>query len=123
MADPSHPIPSEATSVSFSFLSSQDVRRISVKQVSDPQLFDGLNNPTLGGLYDPAFGPLQRYDVLVAALPRTGLKFEEILTMGRTSRSCHTCRLKGVDCPGHFGHIGQSFQLLESILVRLSGRI
>ena len=68
MADPSHPIPSSATSVSFSFLSAEEIRRISVKQVSDPQLFDGLNNPTLGGLYDPAFGPLQRYDVLVPKL-------------------------------------------------------
>ena len=65
MADPANPVPTEATSVSFSFLSSDEVRRISVKQITNPLLFDALSNPTLGGLYDPALGPTRRADMSV----------------------------------------------------------
>lgn len=65
MADPANPVPTEATSVSFSFLSSDEVRRISVKQITNPLLFDALNNPTLGGFYDPALGPTRRADMSV----------------------------------------------------------
>lgn len=63
MADPSHPVPSSATSISFSFLSSEEIRRISVKQITEAQLFDNVNNPTLGGLYDPALGPTKKGDM------------------------------------------------------------
>lgn len=59
----SHPIPSTVQSVSFSFLSSEDVRRISVKQIVNPVLLDDLNRPNAGGLYDPALGPSDRKDL------------------------------------------------------------
>ena len=65
MADPAHPVSTAATSISFGFLSSEYVRRISVKQITNPQLFDNLNNPNLGGLYDPALGPIKRGDMCV----------------------------------------------------------
>ncbi|KAB5591960.1 DNA-directed RNA polymerase [Ceratobasidium theobromae] len=79
--DVGHPIVSHVKSISFSFLSSQDVRRISVKQVVNPVLLDDLNRPNIGGLYDPALGPSERGDV------------------------CATCCLNSFSCPGHFGHI------------------
>lgn len=66
MADPAHPVTAESTSISFSFLSSDEIRRISVKQITDPQLFDSLNNPNLNGLYDPALGPTKKTDVCVS---------------------------------------------------------
>ncbi|EJD01575.1 beta and beta-prime subunits of DNA dependent RNA-polymerase [Fomitiporia mediterranea MF3/22] len=75
------PIPSTVQSISFSFLTSEDVRRISVKQITNPILLDELNRPTIGGLYDPALGPSDRKDI------------------------CATCRLTHFTCPGHFGHI------------------
>ncbi|GAA5886048.1 hypothetical protein JCM5296_007073 [Sporobolomyces johnsonii] len=99
--DIAHPVSSEITSISFSYLHAKDVRRISVKQVTNPNLFDNLNNPNAGGLYDPAFGPLGKGDI------------------------CSTCHLTSFDCPGHFGHIDlpapvfhplymvQAFQLLR----------
>ncbi len=34
------------------------VKKISVKQVVSPIIFDNLRNPVKGGVYDPAFGPL-----------------------------------------------------------------
>ncbi|KAL1944308.1 hypothetical protein VTO73DRAFT_3493 [Trametes versicolor] len=76
-----HPIPSTVASVSFSFLTTEDVRRISVKQIVNPVLLDDLNRPNVGGLYDPSLGPSDKQDI------------------------CATCRLSYFTCPGHFGHI------------------
>ncbi|KAF8471484.1 beta and beta-prime subunits of DNA dependent RNA-polymerase [Gautieria morchelliformis] len=74
-------IPSAVSSISFSFLTAQDIRRISVKQIVNPVLLDDLNHPNIGGLYDPALGPSDR----------------KVL--------CSTCHLGYFQCPGHFGHI------------------
>ncbi|KZT72559.1 beta and beta-prime subunits of DNA dependent RNA-polymerase [Daedalea quercina L-15889] len=73
--------PSSVNSISFSFLTTEDVRRISVKQIVNPVLLDDLNRPNIGGLYDPALGPSEKQDI------------------------CATCRLTYFTCPGHFGHI------------------
>lgn len=35
------------------------VRRISVKQITSPVIFDNLKNAVKGGLYDPAMGPME----------------------------------------------------------------
>ena len=59
------PIPSTVKSVSFSVLTTEDIRRISVKQITNPVLLDGLNRPNLGGLYDPALGPVEKQDMSV----------------------------------------------------------
>ena len=59
----SHSIPSTVTGISFSFLSTDDVKRISVKQIVNPVLLDDLNRPNNGGLYDPALGPSERNDM------------------------------------------------------------
>ncbi|KAJ7639015.1 hypothetical protein FB45DRAFT_827720 [Roridomyces roridus] len=74
-------IPSTVSGISFSFLTGEDVRRISVKQIVNVNLLDDFNRPTVGGLYDPALGPSGRQDI------------------------CATCRLSFFTCPGHFGHI------------------
>ncbi|TBU46604.1 beta and beta-prime subunits of DNA dependent RNA-polymerase [Dichomitus squalens] len=77
----SQPVPSTVASISFSFLTTEDVRRISVKQIVNPVLLDELNSPNIGGLYDPALGPSDKNSI------------------------CATCRLSYYTCPGHFGHI------------------
>ena len=74
-------IPSHICAAAFSFLTPEEVRAISVRQVVNPVLFDGANAPTVGGLYDPAFGPMRADDI------------------------CQTCRMSHYECPGHFGHI------------------
>ncbi|KAF7332255.1 DNA-directed RNA polymerase subunit [Mycena kentingensis (nom. inval.)] len=74
-------LPSTVTGISFSFLTGEDVRRISVKQIVNVNLLDDLNRPNPGGLYDPALGPAERQDL------------------------CATCHLTFYTCPGHFGHI------------------
>lgn len=50
----------EVASVQFSVYSDDEVRRLSVKQITNPVLFDNLNHPTRNGLYDAALGPLDR---------------------------------------------------------------
>lgn len=59
----SRPIPSSVSSISFSFLTTEDIRRISVKQIVNPTLLDDLNRPNIGGLYDPALGPADKNDM------------------------------------------------------------
>lgn len=61
--DISNSIPSTVSSISFSFLSTQEIRRISVKQITNPILLDDLNRPNPGALYDPALGPSDRSDM------------------------------------------------------------
>lgn len=56
-------IPSTVSSISFSFLTTEDIKRISVKQIVNPVLLDDLNRPNVGSLYDPALGPSDRQDM------------------------------------------------------------
>lgn len=93
-----HSIPSTVQSVSFSFLTTDDIRRISVKQITNPVLLDDLNRPNVGGLYDPALGPVEKQDMCVAV--------QLILCWNSNPVcSCATCRLNYFTCPGHYGHI------------------
>ncbi|GFH25207.1 DNA-directed RNA polymerase subunit, partial [Haematococcus lacustris] len=71
----------QVAAVGFSFYSDEEVRKLSVKRIIQPVIFDNLRNPVPGGLYDPALGPLDNN--------------------GR----CATCGLGGTACPGHFGHV------------------
>lgn len=79
--DISSPVHRSIKKVSFSFLTPEQVRRQSVKIITSPLTFDSLNHPVIGGLYDPALGPVEKN--------------------GR----CSTCGLGSAQCPGHFGHI------------------
>ncbi|KAN0064843.1 hypothetical protein ACQY0O_001900 [Thecaphora frezii] len=79
--DITRPITSNVSSASFSFLSAEEIRRISVQQIFNPELLDITNNASAGGLYDLHLGPM---------------KFGEV---------CKTCHMDSFKCPGHFGHI------------------
>ncbi|GAB9466526.1 DNA-directed RNA polymerase i subunit rpa1 [Globisporangium polare] len=71
----------EVSEVAFGFYSDAEIRDLSVKQVTSRMSFDALNNPVIGGLYDPALGPVD---------------FNMI---------CPTCHQTQKECPGHLGHI------------------
>eukprot|EP01126_Amoeba_proteus_P047645 TRINITY_DN5456_c0_g1_i5.p1 TRINITY_DN5456_c0_g1~~TRINITY_DN5456_c0_g1_i5.p1 ORF type:complete len:1424 (+),score=301.44 TRINITY_DN5456_c0_g1_i5:49-4272(+) len=66
------------------------IRKMSVKEVTVPITFDNLEQPVPGGLYDPAFGPLYN-----------GI--------------CSTCSQTSTRCPGHFGHIQLPFPLYNPL--------
>jgi DNA-directed RNA polymerase I subunit RPA1 len=66
--DIAHSLHSEVTSISFSFLSTDDIKAISVKKIDNPVLLDNLNLPNRGGLYDPQLGPMSSRDMCVILL-------------------------------------------------------
>lgn len=43
--------------VQFGFMTADEVRRHSIKQITSPILLDPLSEPIPGGLYDPVMGP------------------------------------------------------------------
>ncbi|TYZ59332.1 hypothetical protein PybrP1_008512 [[Pythium] brassicae (nom. inval.)] len=71
----------EVAEVAFGFYSDAEIRELSVKQVTSRLSFDALNNPVVGGLYDPALGPVDFHMI------------------------CPTCHQTQKECPGHLGHI------------------
>ncbi|KAI9199874.1 uncharacterized protein BJ171DRAFT_199397 [Polychytrium aggregatum] len=91
----SNPISREITRVSFSFYNKDEIRKLSVKPVTNPLAFDNLGHPTSGGLYDSALGPLDK------------------------GQSCGTCGLGYFVCPGHFGHIDLAVPVYNPITFQL----
>ena len=79
--DISSPTHNHPKRVSFEFSSPESIRKLSVKEITSPNLFDALNHPEANGLYDAALGPVDK------------------------NSKCSTCGLASFHCPGHFGHI------------------
>ncbi|KKA26087.1 hypothetical protein TD95_004021 [Thielaviopsis punctulata] len=76
----SNPVSAAIDRVEFDFLTSKDVRSISVKRIQNDSTFDSLLNPVPGGLYDQALGAWG-------------------------DSPCLTCHLNQYQCPGHAGHV------------------
>ncbi|XP_067838456.1 DNA-directed RNA polymerase I subunit RPA1 [Heptranchias perlo] len=68
-------------SISFNVYSADEIRKLSVKTVTNPHLLDNVGNPAVNGLYDLALGPADSKEV------------------------CGTCAQDYNNCPGHVGHI------------------
>ena len=106
--DIAHSLHTEVAGLSFSFLTSDDVKSISVKRIDNPILLDNLGLPTTGGLYDPKLGPMSARDVYVYLLllfDHPNKKIPRIWEEADYGCSCETCHLSFFACPGHFGHI------------------
>ena len=69
------------SSVRFLTFSGEEIKKISCKKITNPNTFDSLLHPNMGGLYDSALGPCGKNDL------------------------CGTCSLNYVHCPGHMGHL------------------
>ncbi|NXO01139.1 RPA1 polymerase, partial [Rhinopomastus cyanomelas] len=67
--------------VSFGMYTAEEIRKLSVKPITNPQYLDNMGNPAVNGLYDLALGPPDSKEV------------------------CATCMQNFSNCPGHFGHI------------------
>ena len=79
--DPGFSPSSRVSALSFLTYSASQLTALSVKKITNPETFDSLLHPNLGGLYDPALGPTDKQEV------------------------CVTCGLNYIYCPGHMGHI------------------
>jgi DNA-directed RNA polymerase I subunit RPA1 len=69
--------------VSFSFLTDEEIQKLSVVEVRKTQTFDQLGNPYPEGLHDKRMG-VSPFD---------------------KNSGCPTCGLTSNYCPGHHGHI------------------
>ncbi|KAF7707147.1 DNA-directed RNA polymerase I subunit RPA1 [Silurus meridionalis] len=67
--------------MSFGLYSSTEIRKLSVKSVTNPLLLDNVGNPAPNGLYDLSLGPADLKEI------------------------CTTCMQNFNNCPGHFGHV------------------
>ncbi|XP_028815371.1 DNA-directed RNA polymerase I subunit RPA1 isoform X2 [Denticeps clupeoides] len=67
--------------VSFGLYSSSEIRRLSVKAITNPQILDSVGNAAPSGLYDLALGPTDHKE------------------------ACATCSQGFNNCPGHLGHV------------------
>ncbi|KAL0248913.1 hypothetical protein GEMRC1_004147 [Eukaryota sp. GEM-RC1] len=75
--------------VQFSMYTKEEIEKLSACKITNPILFDSLNNPCQNGLYDPRLGPIGRFD------------------------TCPTCKLSPLLCPGHLGHIELPFPVFN----------
>ncbi|CAL1540316.1 unnamed protein product [Lymnaea stagnalis] len=81
--------------VDFRFYSKSEILQLSVKEIFNPQTFDVLQNPVIGGLHDIALGPCRR------------------------DERCESCGQSEKNCPGHFGHIKLPVLLFNPILFKV----
>jgi hypothetical protein len=57
----SAPVGREVVGVSFSFYSTEEIKRLSVKAINNPITLDPVTSqPISGGLYDAALGPVDK---------------------------------------------------------------
>ncbi|KAJ2998867.1 hypothetical protein HDV02_003977 [Globomyces sp. JEL0801] len=91
----SNPVSLGIEKVHFSFYEPEELKKLSVKAINNPQMFDTLDHPCSGGLYDPALGPHNRQTL------------------------CATCLLDEKSCPGHFGHIDLTVPVYNTITFKL----
>ncbi|ETE68981.1 DNA-directed RNA polymerase I subunit RPA1, partial [Ophiophagus hannah] len=69
------------TGLSFGMYTDAEIRKLSVKSITNPLFLDNAGTPSPNGLYDLALGPLDNKEV------------------------CVTCLQDFNNCPGHLGHI------------------
>ncbi|XP_076878844.1 DNA-directed RNA polymerase I subunit RPA1 isoform X2 [Brachyhypopomus gauderio] len=67
--------------MSFGMYSSDEIRKLSIKSITNPMLLDHVGNCAPSGLYDLSLGPADHKEI------------------------CSTCKQDFNHCPGHFGHI------------------
>ena len=67
--------------VTFSAHTSEDIRSLAIKRITNSETYDQLLHPNINGLYDLALGANDCDD------------------------RCDTCGMNNMRCPGHFGYI------------------
>ena len=76
-------------SIQYGIYSAEDIKRMSVVEINNPELYDSNGKPKSGGVLDLKMGPLSK-----------GAK-------------CQTCLYDLKNCTGHFGHITLSLPVLH----------
>lgn len=85
----------EPDSVQFLMFNDEDIKKLSVIKITNTTSFDAMGNPTKGGLYDPALGPIRERNDF-----------------------CTTCSNSLLNCPGHFGHIELPLVVVNPLFIK-----
>lgn len=88
------PITTHIDRASFGIWSKEDIKRISVKKITEPKSFEKAGVVHEDGLYSRALGPVRKFEI------------------------CTTCGLSDINCPGHYGHIELSVPVYHPMLVQ-----
>ncbi|XP_058135025.1 DNA-directed RNA polymerase I subunit RPA1 [Dasypus novemcinctus] len=78
--------------ISFGMYSAEELKKLSVKSITNPRYVDSLGNPSANGLYDLALGPADSKEV------------------------CATCKQDFSNCSGHLGHIELPLSVYNPLL-------
>ncbi|XP_008065778.1 DNA-directed RNA polymerase I subunit RPA1 [Carlito syrichta] len=78
--------------ISFGMYSAEELKKLSVKSITNPRYLDSLGNPSVNGLYDLALGPPDSKEV------------------------CSTCAQDFNNCSGHLGHIELPLMVYNPLL-------
>lgn len=78
--------------ISFGMYSAEELKKLSVKSITNPRYVDSLGNPSADGLYDLALGPADSKEV------------------------CSTCVQDFNNCSGHLGHIDLPLTVYNPLL-------
>uniref|UniRef100_U3DUQ3 DNA-directed RNA polymerase subunit n=1 Tax=Callithrix jacchus TaxID=9483 RepID=U3DUQ3_CALJA len=78
--------------ISFGMYSAEELKKLSVKSITNPRFLDSLGNPSANGLYDLALGPADSKEV------------------------CSTCAQDFNNCSGHLGHIELPLMVYNPLL-------
>ncbi|XP_040849519.1 DNA-directed RNA polymerase I subunit RPA1 [Ochotona curzoniae] len=78
--------------ISFGMYSAEELKKLSVKSITNPRYVDSLGNPSANGLYDLALGPADSKEV------------------------CTTCVQDFNNCSGHLGHIDLPLTVYNPLL-------
>ncbi|XP_006900430.1 PREDICTED: DNA-directed RNA polymerase I subunit RPA1 [Elephantulus edwardii] len=78
--------------ISFGMYSADELKKLSVKSITNPRYLDSLGNPSVNGLYDLALGPADSKEV------------------------CSTCVQDFNNCSGHLGHIELPLMVYNPLL-------
>ncbi len=92
-------VPKKIAAIKFEVLSPQEIRRMSVAKIINPETYDDDGFPIEGGLMDTRLGVID-----------PGLR-------------CKTCGGKAGECPGHFGHIELAAPVIHVGYAKLIARL
>ncbi|MCS7121976.1 MAG: DNA-directed RNA polymerase subunit A' [Archaeoglobaceae archaeon] len=92
-------VPKNIAAIKFEVLSPQEIRRMSVAKITNPETYDDDGFPIDGGLMDLRLGVID-----------PGLR-------------CRTCGGKTGECPGHFGHIELAAPVIHVGYAKLIARL
>jgi DNA-directed RNA polymerase I subunit RPA1 len=102
---------SQISGIKFGVYTPEELKKLSVKRITQEFVLDTVNNVVPEGLYDSALGPYEERGMFTLC---------DLLIL---FLRCTTCEQGYDHCPGHFGHIELCFHAYNPLFFGLLVRI